>query len=74
VLIDLVFALQFTPISSRNVDLRGDPVPEPGTLTLLYVGLLGLGFMSVRGFAAELAARAWIDEQQAAEAVLVAAP
>ena len=43
---DLVFALQFTPISSRSVDLRGDPVPEPGTLTLLCVGLLGLGFIT----------------------------
>ena len=45
---DLVFALQFTPISSRSVDPDGDPIPEPGTLTLLCVGLLGLGFITHR--------------------------
>ena len=46
---DLVFALQFTPtISLRSADLRGDPVPEPGTLTLLCGGLLGLGFITRR--------------------------
>ena len=45
---DLVFALQFTPISSRSVDPVGDPVPEPGTLTLLCAGLLGLGFVTRR--------------------------
>jgi len=44
---DLVFALQFTPISSRSVD-PGDPVPEPGTLMLLCAGLLGLGFITHR--------------------------
>ena len=56
---DLVFALQFTPISSRSVDLRGDPVPEPGTLTLLCVGLLGLGFITHRRAGAALSA-AWV--------------
>jgi len=45
---DLVFALQFTPISSRSVAPGGDPVPEPGTLTLLCGGLLGLGFITRR--------------------------
>ena len=45
---DLVFALQFTPTSLRSVELRGDPVPEPGTLTLLCGGLLGLGFITRR--------------------------
>ena len=45
---DLVFALQFTPTGLRRVDLRGDPVPEPGTLTLLCAGLLGLGFITHR--------------------------
>ena len=56
---DLVFALQFTPTSLRSVDLRGDPVPEPGTLTLLCVGLLGLGFITHRRAGAALpAARA----------------
>jgi hypothetical protein len=45
---DLVFALQLTPISQRSLELRGDPVPEPGTLTLLCGGLLGLGFITRR--------------------------
>jgi len=46
---DLVFALQFTPTPVlRSVELGGDPVPEPGTLTLLCGGLLGLGFITRR--------------------------
>jgi hypothetical protein len=45
---DLVFALQFTPISPRRVDPVGDPIPEPRTLILLCVGLLGLGFITYR--------------------------
>jgi len=45
---DLVFAFQFTPTSLRSVVLGGDPVPEPGTLTLLCGGLLGLGFITRR--------------------------
>ena len=48
---------------------------------IIHDGLKGYGvevvspgrFLSVRGFATELEAKAWIDEQQAAEAVLVAA-
>jgi len=45
---DLVFALQFTPASPRNVDLDAVPVPEPGILTLLSAGLFSLGFISRR--------------------------
>jgi hypothetical protein len=41
---DLVFALQFTPAGPGSVD----PVSEPGTLTLLCAGLLGLGFLGER--------------------------
>jgi hypothetical protein len=51
---DLVFALQFTPTSLRSVLLSGDPVPEPGTLTLLCAGLLGLGFITRRRAGAAL--------------------
>ena len=43
---DLVFALQFTPTSPRNADLAGVPIPEPQNLTLLFAGLLGLGFIA----------------------------
>ena len=45
---DLVFAVQFTPTSPRSADLVGIPIPEPQTLMLLYVGLLGLGFIAHR--------------------------
>jgi hypothetical protein len=50
---DLVFALQFTPITTRAAD---DPVPEPGTLKLLAIGMLGLGFVARR----RSRARAWL--------------
>jgi hypothetical protein len=43
---DLVFALQFTPTSPRNADLAGVQIPEPQNLTLLFAGLLGLGFIA----------------------------
>ena len=46
---DLVFALQFTPASTRGGGPGGDPIPEPGTLLLLCASLLGLGFLSRRG-------------------------
>ena len=45
---DLVFALQFTPASPRSADLAGVPIPEPQNLTLLFAGLLGLGFIAHR--------------------------
>ena len=46
---DLVFALQFMPTPVlTSAALGGDPVPEPGTLTLLCGSLLGLGFVTRR--------------------------
>ena len=70
-------ALQFSPIAS------GEITPHDGMTryTIIHDGLKAYGvevvspnrFLSVRGFATEREAAAWIAEQQGAEAMLAAA-